>query len=157
MYDTNKDGLINYTEFAAMLFERQEAAPPASAKKSESQPASYLAFFARARITTLRRAEATLELLRKKVAARGARGILGLSKLFRIMDDDRSGKLNMEEFTKAIKEYKLGIEESDIQELFKFFDRDHSGQVCYDEFLRAIRVRFLRLLLWLQQPKIKNS
>ena len=56
------------------------------------------------------------------------------------MDDDRSGKLDLEEFTKAIKEYKLGVEESEIQQVFKFFDLDHSGQIVYEEFLRAIRV-----------------
>jgi len=95
---------------------------------------------ARNNLTTPFRAQAVLDLLKKKVAARGARGILGLGKLFRIMDDDRSGKLDVEEFTKAIKEYKLGVEQSDIRELFKSFDTDKSGQICYEEFLRSIRV-----------------
>jgi Ca2+-binding EF-hand superfamily protein len=81
-----------------------------------------------------------MELLKKKLLARGARGILGLGKLFKIMDDDRSGMLSLEEFTKAMKEYKLGIEDSDIQELSRYFDVDHSGQIHYDEFLRAARV-----------------
>ena len=74
------------------------------------------------------------------MATRGARGILGLGKLFRIMDDDRSGTLNLEEFTKAMKEYKLGLEEADIQQLFKSFDHDRSGVISHDEFLRSIRV-----------------
>lgn len=81
-----------------------------------------------------------MELLKKKLLARGARGILGLGKLFKIMDDDRSGLLSMEEFIKAVKEYKLGIEDAEIQELFRLFDVDHSAQIHYDEFLRAVRV-----------------
>ena len=38
MYDTDKDGQINYTEFAAMLFEHYEAP---TLKKSEAQSAPY--------------------------------------------------------------------------------------------------------------------
>ncbi len=42
MYDTDKDGLVNYTEFAAMLFE--QPAPAREPKKSVSEtqsPATY--------------------------------------------------------------------------------------------------------------------
>eukprot|EP01022_Parablepharisma_sp_SALTPOND_P007913 TRINITY_DN1341_c0_g1_i1.p1 TRINITY_DN1341_c0_g1~~TRINITY_DN1341_c0_g1_i1.p1 ORF type:complete len:726 (-),score=97.19 TRINITY_DN1341_c0_g1_i1:11973-14150(-) len=131
MYDIDKDGLIDYHEFAAMVFGHSETQPAPSAKKSEAQ-----AYFC---CSKNNRPEVTMDLIRKKVAARGARGILGLGKLFRIMDDNRSGKLDMEEFTKAMKEYKLGLDVSDIQEVFRYFDTDRSGEISYNEFLRAIR------------------
>jgi hypothetical protein len=86
-------------------------------------------------------------MLRKKLAARGARGILGLGKLFRIIDDDRSGQLDEVEFKKALKEYKMNIDDPDIEALYKLFDTDHSGQIHYDEFLRAVRVPLIAHLL----------
>lgn len=39
--------------------------------------------------------------------ARGARGILGLARIFKIMDDDRSGYLDKQEFNKALKDYRV--------------------------------------------------
>lgn len=54
----------------------------------------------------------------------------------------------MEEFVKAIREYKLGIEESEVQQLFKLFDTDRSGQLDYNEFLRSIRVNAIFLSLF---------
>lgn len=83
--------------------------------------------------------EPALNLFKKKLAVRGARGILGLHRLFQIMDDCQSGKIDSEEFSRVIREYKIGIELSDIQEIFKGFDKDHSGQIHYEEFLNAIR------------------
>lgn len=45
MYDANKDGMVDYVEFAAILFEHGEqsaaSAASASAKKSETQSTSY--------------------------------------------------------------------------------------------------------------------
>ena len=79
------------------------------------------------------------ERLQKKLASRGARGIIGLGKSFRIMDDDNSRSLDIYEFTKAMKDYMLGFSDGEIKQLFAFFDADGSGGVDYDEFLRSLR------------------
>lgn len=79
------------------------------------------------------------EKLRAKLASRGARGIIGLGKSFRIMDDNNSRSLDMYEFTKALKDYMLGFSDGEIKTLFQFFDVDSSGAIDYDEFLRALR------------------
>jgi len=79
------------------------------------------------------------ERLQKKLASRGARGIIGLGKSFRIMDDNNSRSLDIYEFTKAMKDYHLGFSDSEIQQLFAFFDVDGSGECDYDEFLRQLR------------------
>lgn len=80
-----------------------------------------------------------IERLRTKLATRGARGIIGLAKQFRIMDDNNSRSLDLYEFTKAMKDYMLGFSDSEIRALFNYFDYDRSGTVSYDEFLRTIR------------------
>jgi hypothetical protein len=89
-----------------------------------------------------------MEVFAQKLASRGARGIFGLQKSFKIFDDNRSGGLDEREFTKAIRDIRVNIQTKDIQRLFNIFDRDHSGSVNYDEFLRGIRVSaFLFILL----------
>ena len=54
------------------------------------------------------------------------------------MDDNESKSLDLQEFTKAMKEYRLSISDKDIKQVFDKFDRDRSGEIDYDEFLRAI-------------------
>lgn len=80
-----------------------------------------------------------MERLRTKLASRGARGIIGLAKQFKIMDDNHSMSLDKYEFNKAMQDYMLGFSEGEIGRLFAYFDYDRSGLVEYDEFLRTVR------------------
>jgi len=79
--------------------------------------------------------------IRERIAARGARGIQGIGKKFKIADDDRSGSLNKEEFAKAMHDFRIGLDKSEISRAFDIFDRDGSGDISYDEFLRSVRGR----------------
>ena len=80
-----------------------------------------------------------MEQFRKKLATRGARGIIGLAKQFKIADDNRSRDLDMQEFKKAVKDFRVGLNDADSERLFKIFDRDRSGSINYEEFLRGVR------------------
>jgi Ca2+-binding EF-hand superfamily protein len=83
--------------------------------------------------------DALIDAFRKKILARGARGMLGLSRLFKIIDDNNSKSLDLSEFNKCCKDFRLEFPESDVKKLFKVFDRNNDGDIDYDEFLRAIR------------------
>lgn len=50
-----------------------------------------------------------VEIFASKLASRGARGIIGLQKQFKIMDDDRSHDLDIYEFRKAIKDFRVQV------------------------------------------------
>lgn len=54
------------------------------------------------------------------------------------MDDDKSGKLNYQEFAKAMKELRIGLQEEDLKKLFKLFDLNKDGEISYPEFLKMI-------------------
>lgn len=54
-----------------------------------------------------------LETIRGKMMSRGARGIMGLGRLFRIYDDNGSGELDASEAKKAFNELRLGLSERD--------------------------------------------
>lgn len=79
-----------------------------------------------------------LEDIRQKIIARGARGINGIKRVFKIMDDNDSKTLDMKEFIKAMQDYRVQVEQQDIAKVFKMFDRDGNGEINYDEFLRSI-------------------
>lgn len=80
-----------------------------------------------------------MDVFRKKLASRGARGIMGLGRQFKIADDNRSMSLDMEEFKKCVHDFRVGLKPNDSEKLFKIFDRTNDGAISYDEFLRGVR------------------
>ena len=84
---------------------------------------------------------ALMDRLRDQLASRGARGIHGLGRVFKIFDDDGSGDLNYTEFTKAMRDYGMALSEEQCHELFARYDRDGNGAINYNEFIRGVRGR----------------
>jgi hypothetical protein len=48
-----------------------------------------------------------LEAVRNKIVSRGARGINGIKRVFKIMDDNDSKTLDFNEFQKALNDYRI--------------------------------------------------
>ena len=59
-----------------------------------------------------------MKIFKDKIRSRGPRGIIGLQKLFKMMDDDGSQTLSVPEFQKACKDFKLGVTEENVPVLF---------------------------------------
>ena len=59
--------------------------------------------------------------------------------MFRIIDDDNSNSVELSEFMKVCKEYKLTWTQEQCAVVFNYFDRDRSGRISYDELLYGIR------------------
>jgi Ca2+-binding EF-hand superfamily protein len=55
------------------------------------------------------------------------------------MDDNNSKSIDMQEFKKAIRDFKVDLNENEVSLVFAAFDRDSSGEIDYDEFVRGIR------------------
>jgi calcyphosin len=83
--------------------------------------------------------DAAILKLRTKLASRGARGFLGMQKQFKIMDDNNSGTIDMSEFKKAMRDFKVDLNDAELRAVFTTFDRDGSGEIDYDEFVRGVR------------------
>ena len=79
-----------------------------------------------------------VERFREKLKARGSRGIVGLGRQFKIMDDNGSGTLDPYEFNKAIQDFGIEIETKDLATLFKCFDIDGNNEIDFNEFIRVI-------------------
>ena len=78
-----------------------------------------------------------IENMRTRIAKRGARGIAGISKKFKIADDNRSGSLDKEEFKKAMHDFRIGMSDQQTGLIVNIFDRDSGGKICNAEFLRS--------------------
>ena len=87
----------------------------------------------------MNRAEQLIQAFRQKLLARGAKSIIGMSRIFKIMDDNGNGSLDLSEFAKGVIESKVEITDYDIRTLFAAFDRNRDGTIQYDEFLRVVR------------------
>ena len=83
--------------------------------------------------------DALVQKLRDMLARRGARGMIGLQRIFKIMDDDNSGTLSIQEFWKACKDFRVNISQDECRKLFDLFDENDDGELQYDELIINIR------------------
>ncbi|XP_070195764.1 calcyphosin-like protein isoform X3 [Littorina saxatilis] len=88
----------------------------------------------------LAKATDPLEKLQLACLSRGATGIKGLARKFKIMDDDGNRSIDFKEFEKGLREYGLTeFDKATMQEVFQIFDKDGSGTIDFDEFLVKLR------------------
>mmetsp|Transcript_10370 Transcript_10370/g.17407 ORF Transcript_10370/g.17407 Transcript_10370/m.17407 type:complete len:377 (+) Transcript_10370:3-1133(+) len=80
--------------------------------------------------------------LRESLVQRGADGIRGLARHFKICDKQAPfGKLDAHEFARCCSLNRLDLNDREIAVLMSHFDRDGNGVISYEEFLRSLRGR----------------
>lgn len=57
--------------------------------------------------------------------------MIGLKRLFAIMDDDGTQSLSLPEFVKAVKDFRIGISEENVPILFQRFDTNGDGTLNF--------------------------
>ena len=55
------------------------------------------------------------------------------------MDDDRSGTLDIQEFWKAMKDFRVKMSQDECRKLFDIFDDNDDGTLDYDELILHIK------------------
>ena len=85
--------------------------------------------------------ESVLEKMRSMLKKRGADGIQGLARNFRICDTNGSGQLDEEELAKCFRLCKLSLTADESSMIFRSFDTSGNGTLSFEEFLRSIRGR----------------
>ena len=111
IYDVDQSGGIDYKEFSGGVFGKQGNAGPANAGRTGGFGTSS-AGAQSAPTTGGNDPEALAVKLKEKLSTRGARGIIGLQRQFKIMDDDGSRSLNKYEFSKAMNDFMLGFNQA---------------------------------------------
>jgi len=79
-----------------------------------------------------------LERFKELISKRGAKGLVGLKRQFKIMDADGSGALDIQEFKRALQDYKVGVTEVEAETLFQIFDKNRDGTIQFEEFMHAL-------------------
>jgi Ca2+-binding EF-hand superfamily protein len=126
-YDKNRNGSIDYKEFASQLFAEEE--------EEEDHQNEEVSEEVRQKLHNSK----IMEKFRQKIVSRGGVGILGLARQFKIFDDNNSKTLDLAELTKAIRDFQVDLSPNEIKILFNILDADGCGEIKYDEFLREIR------------------
>jgi calcyphosin len=133
-----KIGAVGSSDSGGVKKSEKNSTPRPNFQQNAQVPSSTLGakdMGAKARIAAM----AALEKLKQSLVQRGATGIIGLQRRFKIMDDDRSGQINREEFIKGMRECGLQIKDQEMGTLFNIFDKDQSGTISIDELLVAVR------------------
>lgn len=91
------------------------------------------------RLTTGRERSSAISKLRAACLQRGAQGIKGFGRTFRIYDDDGNKALSREELAEGIRDYGVHLTADELNELFLQFDTDGTGNINFDEFLIHLR------------------
>jgi Ca2+-binding EF-hand superfamily protein len=79
---------------------------------------------------------ALLARIRQRIVERGAIGIKGLGRLFRIADDNADNKIDLQnELPKLMGDIGVILNKTELNELVRLLDRDGGGEISYDEFL----------------------
>lgn len=74
--------------------------------------------------------------IREKIVSRGAVGIKGLGRLFRIADDDSSRSIDLhEELPKMLGDIGVLLNKTEIDELSRMLDRNGDGLISFEEFI----------------------
>eukprot|EP01022_Parablepharisma_sp_SALTPOND_P020275 TRINITY_DN3640_c0_g1_i1.p1 TRINITY_DN3640_c0_g1~~TRINITY_DN3640_c0_g1_i1.p1 ORF type:complete len:827 (+),score=88.35 TRINITY_DN3640_c0_g1_i1:1816-4296(+) len=88
------------------------------------------------------RAKSLIETLKKKVNERGVKGLILLAKIFNLGDKGKVHNITLDEFKQAWREFKLGLDEADLEVIFREFDQDRDSLINSSEVFQAIKVSF---------------
>merc|ERR1712230_321303 len=58
--------------------------------------------------------------------------------VFRRVDEDHSGSLNMSEFRRALKKFNFDVTDQELISIMRKFDPDGDGSIRYDEFCSSV-------------------
>jgi Ca2+-binding EF-hand superfamily protein len=126
-YDTDRSGTLDYREFVAAIFGQDSTlARRRASSKQETAPQT-------------KHPEDVLCSLRQKLIARGVRGMIGLCRQFRVFDDENSGYLDSLDLLKALRDYRLDIDETDLQLLVSYIDTSATGKINTQKFMQVLQ------------------
>ena len=156
VYDVDQSGELDYKEFVGILYSNNSIINATGVDKNKNQPQNKNQYQTQNQVQPpshkdiqgdqskknyLEQGEIKeiLDKIRSKLASRGVRGITSIARNFRIVDDDNSQTLDFNEFKKAAKDFRFGLNDEEIKKAFVAFDRSNNGSIDYDEFVRTIR------------------
>jgi len=78
--------------------------------------------------------------------ARSSAGLKNLAKIFKAIDKNGNGNLDVDDFRWGFIDYGFNLTQEEAKQLLEHFDRDKNGSVNFTEFLMAIKVSLVNLI-----------
>jgi Ca2+-binding EF-hand superfamily protein len=79
------------------------------------------------------------EIKTKIMERSSAGGIRGMIRIFKAMDNNKNGLLEVDDFRWGLMDYGITLTKDEAVQVLKHFDRDGNGKVDFNEFIRTIR------------------
>jgi len=76
--------------------------------------------------------------LRSQLFRKGAKGLKGLARIFKVADFSGNGQLDSDEFEEALGHGGLFLKKDELALLFKYYDSSGDGNISYDEFVSGL-------------------
>lgn len=83
--------------------------------------------------------EVLLAKVKDIILRRGNYGFRGLARSFRIMDDNKNGWLDKEDFKWGLWDYGIQLVDEEFDTLMQAFDHDGDGHISFSEFIVTLR------------------
>ena len=132
IYDKDNSGYLDYKEFVGILYSNNSIMNERRVIKNENIIIENInnlnndnnnnEKYQNEKEEEINEGEIILEKIRKKLSARGVRGITSIAKHFRLIDEDNSQTIDYNEFKKASKDFRFNLTENEIQIAFSLFD-----------------------------------
>ena len=79
-----------------------------------------------------------IEKLRNIISKRGSRGIMSIRREFMIADSENNKRIDINAFKKFCKDYRINLDENEINMIFAELDENKDGTLNYQEFIKGI-------------------
>ncbi len=86
-----------------------------------------------------RKKESNLEKIHQFLKPSGGKGLIQLSKEFKIVDYNNTNRLNIDDFIKIISETKIPLNITEIQNLFHLYEINHNSLFFYEEMFKDLK------------------
>ena len=87
---------------------------------------------------SINKSKEIIEKLRNIIAKRGSRGIMSIRREFMIADNDNNKTVNINAFKKFCHDYRINLDDNEINMLFAELDTNKNGTIDYQEFLKGV-------------------
>lgn len=77
--------------------------------------------------------------IKDRLRSRGSLGIRGLSRVFKILDNNGNGVIDEGELYWGLKDFGISLTEAEAHDVLKHFDIDGNGHISFNEFLRTLK------------------
>ena len=88
--------------------------------------------------TMMKDFELVQERFKTTIVQRGTRGLIGLKRQFKILDDSNDGSLEIQDFLKGLDDYKIEVSQSDLAMLYHAYNVPETSKISYIRLLDEI-------------------